>query len=92
MTLDSNQTGSFEGVNQLSLGCCLGHDDGMDHTDREGGLRVARSLARNGEHASWQAVETRMHQLGFYHADVWFGDAGLRREIDALCATAQADG
>ena len=57
----------------------------MDHTEREGGLGVARSLASNGEHKNWKAVEVRMQQLGFYHADVWFSDALFRGEIDALC-------
>jgi hypothetical protein len=61
----------------------------MDYKDRESNLAIARSLARSGEHRNWQSIETRMQQLGFFHADKWFGDAELRAEIDALCAQSQ---
>ena len=63
----------------------------MDPTDRDGGLEVARSLARSGAYGNWKAVETRMHQMGFYHADLWFGGVNWRSEIDAICAEFHTD-
>jgi hypothetical protein len=57
----------------------------MDYTDRAGGMRIARTMARNGEHRNWHGVEARMTEMGFVRAELWFCSFALRGEIDGLC-------
>jgi hypothetical protein len=54
-------------------------------TKKDKGLGIARGLADSGAHGSWRSVETRMHQLGHYEADLWFADLLFRNEIEAIC-------
>lgn len=51
------------------------------------GLEVARAEAASGQHGNWRAVETRLLQLGFDDAPLWFEDLDVRCGIDMLCWT-----
>lgn len=57
----------------------------FNRTKKDMGLDVARALAESGQHGNWQSVETRMHQLGHFEADLWFADLFFRNEIQAIC-------
>ena len=58
----------------------------MDYCDKAEGLRFARAAAITGDHMNWLGVETKMIQVGYADASLWFEDRSLRSGINELCA------
>jgi hypothetical protein len=53
-------------------------------------LKVARALARSGQHSDHSSIETALREIeGFEAAQRWFADWTFRAQLNTLCALAQ---
>jgi hypothetical protein len=51
---------------------------GMGHNEHRIGIKIARSIALAGNHASWLGVLTELTQRGHQNAELWFADLDVR--------------
>ena len=64
------------------------HD--IRHRQRREILKLARALARSGQHSDYSSIETALRKVeGFDAAQRWFADWTFRAQLNKLCALAR---